>query len=391
MDASTGRERTLEAVARLAGGIAHDLNNALLPLLAYGEIALEKLGASEDVRRELEEMLAAAGRATAVTRQLLSFSGKRALREETIDLDDLIARLAERFGDPSDGRITTLVRRHHEPVLVLGDRDLLRHVFLELVVNARAAMPAGGMLTLETTIDGGCGCVVVSDTGHGMDAMKTAHAFDPFFSERPDGDGWGLGLASAYGIVKQSGGSMSVESELGTGTTFVIHLPLLAAVTSDDEAIEGPRAGFREGKAVLLVDDDAMVRASVGRMLTTSGYDVYAASDGAEAVGVARNVPVDVVVTDVAMRGIDGRETADRIRRIRPRIPVLFISGYADESTLRLGHEEGATSFLAKPFGPAELALAIGEAMAPGGIEPPRADSKSAALSAELRGQAAEA
>jgi two-component system, cell cycle sensor histidine kinase and response regulator CckA len=381
MTPGAGIDRTLDAVARLAGGIAHDLNNALLPLLAYGEIALEKLTADEDVRREIEEMLAAAGRATGLTRQLLSFSGKRALREEVLDLDDLVARVG----------VSTELRRHHEPVLVVGDRELLQHALLELIVNARAAMPDGGSLLLETTVADGRACVVVSDTGHGMDALQTAHVFEPFFSERPDGDGWGLGLAAAYGIVKQSGGSMAVKSAVGGGTTFLIELPLFVGAESDDQAADERREGFREGKAVLLVDDDAMVRTSVARMLTSSGYDVFSAGDGAEAIGVARNVPVDIVVTDVSMRGLDGRETADRIRRIRPRIPVLFISGCADEETLRLGSAEGSTTFLQKPFGPLELALAVSEAMAPGGIEPPRADSKSAALSAELRGRVDEA
>jgi signal transduction histidine kinase len=228
MNPSAGRERTLEAVGRLAGGVAHDLNNALLPLIAYGEIALEKLADDEDIRPEVEEMMAAANRAAALARRLLAFAGRQVLREDLVDLDELVLRLAQRFAPPEGSSLRLVARRHHRPVFVIADRELLQQVIVELVANAHTAMPEGGTLTLEVWAESGHACVSVRDTGRGLDAETAAHVFEPFFSPRGDSDGWGLGLASAYGIVTQSGGTMSVESEPGRGTEFEIRLPLLA-------------------------------------------------------------------------------------------------------------------------------------------------------------------
>jgi len=357
----SGHERTLDAVARLAGGIAHDLNNALLPLRAYGEIALRKTARGEDAREEVEEMLAASGRAATLTRQLLAFSGRQVLRPEDLDLNEVVRTFEPELTSLVDSEIAIVTALHPTPVHVLADRSLLDHVLVNLVLNARAAMPEGGTLTIAVSADASpLGAEIrVSDTGRGMDAETVAHVFEPFFTG--GGEGAGLGLASAHGIVKQSGGTIVAESTPGAGTAIVIRLPLDA----HDAPAAGPaRAPEPAAAVVLLVEDDAAVRTSIERMLTATGYDVVSATDGEEAVRIAGATPMDVVLTDVAMRGLNGREAAELIRKAKPGVPIVFMSGYTDDAVLRRGIGDRELRFLQKPFGVDELSRALDDALA---------------------------
>jgi len=358
----TGHERTLEAVARLAGGIAHDLNNALLPLRAYGEIALKRIERGEDASEEVRDMLAASDRASGLTRRLLAFSGKQVLRPEVVDLNDLVCGLEPELKKLAGDDIAVVTVLHSEPVRVLADRSLLDHVLVNLATNARAAMSEGGTMTVAVSADRSpLGAELsVCDTGHGMDDATAAHIFEPFFTT--EGGGRGLGLASAHGIVKQSGGTIDVESAPGQGTAFVIRLPL--ADTERQVAPPERATGTAPGIVVLLVEDDDAVRRSVERMLAADGYNVVVAADGEEAIRLARKVRMDLVLTDVAMRGLNGRETAERILESEPGVPVIFMSGYTDDAVLRRGVGDRVTPFLQKPFGAAELSRAIEDALA---------------------------
>ncbi|MGH2934682.1 MAG: response regulator [Gaiellaceae bacterium] len=379
------QERTLDAVARLAGGIAHDLNNALLPLRAYGEIALKRMERGEPAAGEVEEMLAAAERASSLTRQLLAFSGRQVLRPEVVDLNDLVAALEPEVGSPLGDDLAIRVVPSGNPVRVLADRTLLEHVLVNLVENARAATSVGGMVTVAVSANATTqqAELTVCDTGRGMDADTAAHLFEPFFI-RGEGAGDGLGLAAAHGIVTQSGGTIDVETAPGEGAVFAIRLPLFEAETADRQRDEHP-PGDAGGAVVLLVEDDVTVRTSVERMLSADGYGVVAAGGGEEAIAIAADLRPDVVLTDVAMPGLNGRETAERIREIRPGVPVVFMSGYTDDAVLRRGIGDGATPFLQKPFGTDDLARAIDGALS----QAARASSArrtAAASSAEPKG-----
>jgi two-component system, cell cycle sensor histidine kinase and response regulator CckA len=359
----TGQERTLDAVARLAGGIAHDLNNALLPLRAYGEIALKRMERGEPAADEVEEMLAAAERASSLTRQLLAFSGRQVLRPDIVDLNDLVTALEPELGSLLGDDLAIRVVRYGTPVRVLADRTLLEHVLVNLVQNARAATSVGGTVTVAVSANARTqqAELTVCDTGRGMDADTAAHLFEPFFT-RGEGAGNGLGLAAAHGIVTQSGGTIDVETAPGEGAVFAIRLPLFESETADRQPDEHPPAEA-DGAVVLLVEDDVTVRASVERMLSADGYGVVAAAGGEEAIAIAADFRPDVVLTDVAMPGLNGRETAERIREIRPGVPVVFMSGYTDDLVLRRGIGDGATPFLQKPFGAGDLARAIDRAL----------------------------
>lgn len=350
----TGQERTLDAVARLAGGIAHDLNNALLPLRAYGEIALKRMQRGEPASDEVEEMLAAADRASALTRQLLAFSGRQMLRPEVVDLNQLVTAL----GPPLDD---VAIRIMPTPVRVLADPTLLEHVLVNLVENARAATNAGGTVTVvvSANVEARVAELTVCDTGPGMDADTASHLFEPFFAR--GGSDVGLGLAAAHGIVTQSGGTIEVETAPGEGALFTVRLPLLEA-ESDPLPDERPSADA-DGTCVLLVEDDDAVRRSVERMLAAEGYCVVTAAGGEEAIAIADDLRPDLVVTDVAMPGLNGRETAERILEIHPGVPVVFMSGYTDDAALRRGVGDGATPFLQKPFGVGDLVRALDEAL----------------------------
>ncbi len=368
----------LEVVGRLAGGVAHDFNNLLTVITGHAQIAREQLPATCDATRaDLDEIVTASTRATALTAQLLAFSRKQLLQPKDVNLNDIVSDL--------HSMLRRLIGEHVELSTIFygpemphirADPGQIEQVIVNLVVNARDAMPGGGEITIETSSvvvasdspllgeegaeAGTYAVLAVRDTGVGIEPGMVKQLFEPFFTTKKVGDGTGLGLATVYGIVRQSGGFLGVSSAPGRGSTFTIYLPRLVSAPAD--AVDVPAAEPIRGREhVLLVEDEAAVRSLVQRMLEGHGYDVFAAVDGAAALERAREVegPIDVLLTDVVMPSMSGRELADRFREIHPETLVLYMSGYID--TTILGPEElGARAhFLQKPFGATELTEGI--------------------------------
>ena len=363
----------LEAIGRLAGGVAHDFNNVLLAIRGYGELAMRAIARGADATQEVEEMIAGAERAAALTRQLLAFSRRQVLRSETIDLSDTVREMDKMLRPLIGDDVQLVTELPEEPVLVNGDRGQLEQVIANLAVNARDAMPDGGRLTLRVGVadidatqssDGGAGhsaLLSVTDTGAGMDAATVEQVFEPFFTTKEEGTG--LGLATVHGIVTQSGGSIWVYSEPGRGSTFKIYLPLVHG-TSERKPLPVPAAASGSlGETILLVEDDPQVRAVVGRMLESLDYRVLSAGDGDDALALARAFegPIELLVSDLVMPGLGGREVAERLRQSNPETAVLFMSGYSDEAVTRRGVVDPNASFLEKPFATADLARRVRE------------------------------
>jgi PAS domain S-box-containing protein len=347
----------LEAVGRLAGGVAHDFNNLLLAINGYGELALGRLrrGDATAAVDDVLQMLAAADRAADLTRQLLAFGRRQVLKVEVLDLRVVVRGMAQLLRPLVGEQVELEIAASDEPVRVTADRAQLEQVLANLAVNARDAMPAGGRLRIEVAADVGFAVLTVADTGQGMDAETLERIFEPFFTTKGKG-GTGLGLATVHGVVTQSGGRIEVESRPGAGTTFTITLPLSArALTPAAPCCEEARPG---AETVLIVEDEQGVRDVVAEMLTERGYAVVAARDGEEAVHAAADVEqtVDLVLSDIVLRGPTGRETADRIRTLHPRAKVLYMSGYPDDAA-----EEPGTAFIQKPFSGDDLARRVRE------------------------------
>ena len=373
----------MEAIGRLAGGVAHDFNNLLTAISGYAELLLGDLPPDDVHRADVTEISKAAGRAADLTRQLLAFGRRQMLQPRVLDLDEILVEtsslLTRLVGEdvvlelrpgPSPGRHT-----------VRMDPWQAQQILLNLAANARDAMPGGGRLIVETRasiietavpVTGGmipAGSYVVlsvADTGTGMDAQTMAHAFEPFYTTKDVGRGTGLGLASVYGSVRQSGGYVWLRSEPDHGTTVDIYLPAMAdalagagppiavQATTAPEPIGGP-------ESVLLVDDEESVRSLVTATLARHGYAVHAAADGVAALEIAqdRAVPLDILVTDVVLPGLDGWDLAAHVAALRPGIGALFISGFADHPIVREGLLRREIEFLAKPFSSSDLLGAV--------------------------------
>ncbi|HUK54678.1 MAG TPA: PAS domain S-box protein [Candidatus Binatia bacterium] len=367
----------MEAVGRLAGGVAHDFNNILGVILGYCSLVLDKL---EDpaLRRQVEEVEKAGQRATGLTRQLLAFSRKQVLEPRVLNLNSLITDL-EKMLHRLLGEDVAL-NADLDPALgqVRVDPGQLEQVLMNLAVNSRDAMPNGGRLILQTrniesSADaahprdslppGSYVLLLVSDTGMGMDEKTRTHIFEPFFTTKKTGTG--LGLATVHGIVKQSGGQISVETELGKGTTFRISFPRLDH--SDQESqVRLPAESIPAGsETILLVEDAEPMRAVAQEFLNLGGYTVLAASNGAEALELLhqRNIPVHLLLTDVIMPGMSGPQLADRIKALRPEIRVLFMSGYTETAIASHGVLEAGRHLIMKPFSRQSLALKVREAL----------------------------
>jgi PAS domain S-box-containing protein len=370
----------LEAVGRLAGGVAHDFNNVLTAITGYTELMLEDTGPRDPKREDLLEIRAAAGRATALTRQLLAFSRKQVLQTRVLDVNDVVRTLAKMLQRliGEDVKLESALA----PALgaVRADPGQLEQVILNLAVNSRDAMPGGGRLTIETAnvvLDedyvhrhtgaaaGRHVLLAVSDTGCGMDAETQAHIFEPFFTTKELGKGTGLGLATVYGIVKQSGGHLWVYSEPGKGTTFKIYFPQVDAVieTAELASAAQPVMGGRE--TVLVAEDEPAVREIVTEVLAKKGYQVLRAPDGQTALELARahDGAIQLLLTDIVMPGLTGRELADALRAERPGVRVLYMSGYTDDAVVRHGVLEEGMPYLQKPFAPNALAVKVREVL----------------------------
>lgn len=367
------QSQKMEAIGRLAGGIAHDLNNILMVIIGYGELLLDRYRDELDpLHKELEQIRKAGERAAALTQQLLIFSRKQVLQPQILGLNlvvaDMVKMLQRVIGEDIDLNIAL------EPALghVEADPSQIEQVILNLVVNARAAMPQGGKLTIETAnveLDetyahwhagvkpGPYVMLAVSDTGCGMDAETKAHLFEPFFTTKAQGQGTGLGLATVYGIVKQSGGDIWVYSELGQGATFKVYLPQV----EEPEGQPRPnpiRAVLPQGwETILLVEDEKDVRELIRTLLQSSGYNVLEAANGGEALLICEKYsgPIHLLITDVVMPHMSGHELVERLALLRPGLRALYMSGYTDEAVVHHGMLEPGLFFIQKPFTPADL------------------------------------
>ena len=358
----------LEAIGRLAGGLAHDFNNVLLVISSHAEIAMDELGLRSPVREELRAILGATARATALTKQLLTVSKRHRTDPRPLSLNELIRGATRLFARTLGEHINLrlVLDESIEPVSL--DPSFAEQVVLNLVINARDAMPDGGELWIGTEratgklasgYEGEVVRMTLRDTGVGMSPEVTQRAFEPFFTTKDAGAGSGLGLAMCYGIVTEAGGEVRIESEPGVGTSVEVVLPVASASA---EAAASERTAPRKGGPLrmLLVEDDEGVRHAVSRMLRTRGHTVFSASTLAEAVEVASVAKdLDILLSDVVMPDHNGREVAEAVRRVRPGLPVLFMSGYAPEEAL--AHLEEGEALICKPFSPEELALALSE------------------------------
>ncbi len=369
----------MEAVGRLAGGVAHDFNNLLTIINGYGELVLGKLSAADPSRPLIREIVAAGDRAAGLTRQLLTFSRKAIIEPKILDLKVVVADVDKMLRRILGEDIQLAIVVDPELGAVKADPGQIEQVVMNLVVNARDAMPQGGQLTVEVRnaeldeayarehLDARAGphvLLAVSDTGCGMDQATMTRLFEPFFSTKGE-KGTGLGLATVHGIVKQSGGHVGVYSEVGRGTTFKVYLPRLAQRAPPEKARPEQAAMPRGSETVLLVEDEDGVRALSRHVLQSSGYIVLEAHDGLEAIRVAEQHKgrIDLLLTDVVMPRMSGREVAERLAGMHAGMKVLFLSGYTDDAVVRHGILEAEVAFLQKPFSPGSLAAKVREVL----------------------------
>ena len=368
----------MEAIGQLAGGVAHDFNNLLTVIRTYSEFMLEQIEDGSSLRADAIEIQKAAGRAAALTRQLLAFSRKQVLDTRSIDLNEIVREMEPMLRRLIGEHIRVELRLASTLGAVKADAGQLEQVVLNLAVNARDAMPEGGSLTVETsemtlteTMRGGHGVIpgpyislAVRDTGCGMDRATRARVFEPFFTTKEQGRGTGLGLSTVYGIVKQSEGYIWCDSAEGEGTTFTVLLPHVPA--EPHAAEQQPESVPDRGSGVVLItEDEDTVRALSRRILEREGYTVLEARDGREAIRVAAGYPsrIDLLMTDMVMPNLGGSELFAHLRLLRPDLRVLFVSGYTDEDLIRHGLAETGSAFLQKPFTAKALAAAARESL----------------------------
>ena len=370
----------MEAVGRLAGGVAHDFNNLLTVIIGNVALALMKLAPSDPAKGMLDEANKAAERATRLTQQLLAFSRKQIIEPKVQDINLLMTELDKMLIRLIGENIELKTIPGEDLGLVKVDAGQFEQILVNLAVNARDAMPDGGKVVIETSnaeLDGDyCSrhpyvtpgkfvMVAVSDTGHGMSEEVKGHIFEPFFTTKAKGCGTGLGLATTYGAVKQAGGSIEVYSEVGVGTTFRIYLPRVEG--EPPEIVGAGQPGRLQGgtETVLLVEDEEIVRNLAVRVLDASGYRVLQAGNGDEAITLALGCGerIDLLLTDVVMPGMSGRELANRLTQLHPETRVLFTSGYTDDAIVHHGVLDEGVSFIGKPYTPSALARKVREVL----------------------------
>ena len=370
------QSQKMEALGRLAGGVAHDFNNLLTIIGGYSQMLLDSLKAKDPARCDLESILEAANRASALTRQLLAFSRRQVVHPKIVDLNRLIARMHTMLRPLIGEDIELRLDLQKNLGRVKADPGLLEQVIMNLVVNARDAMPTGGRIVIQTR-EVGIGpdspgppvglssgrwlALAVSDTGQGMDPDTISHVFEPFFTTKLRGKGSGLGLSTVYGIVKQSNGEITVSSEVGRGATFRAYLPVFEAPARAAEpsaAVPRPRRGE---ETILLVEDEAAVRKLAREMLVREGYRVLTADGGPAALEVWEQHAdsIDLLLTDVVMPQMSGRELAERLKAERPGLKVLYMSGYTSDVIARHGVLGSETALLPKPFTPESLSRKV--------------------------------
>lgn len=372
------QSQKMEAVGALAGGIAHDFNNLLTVINGYSQLALEQLGPNNPLSKNIEEIAQAGARAASLTQQLLAFSRKQLLQPKVLDLNALVASFEMMLRRLLEERIDLKIDLDPSLASIKADPVQVQQIMMNLVVNARDAMPDGGRLTIETRnvrLDGadsggpagvqpgGYVMLAVSDTGRGMDAETQRRIFEPFFTTKAVGRGTGLGLSTTYGIVKQSGGHISVESEPGRGTKLKIYLPAVEEVA---EAMQpaGPAGEARAGtETILLAEDEPALRRMVRQALSQRGYTVLEAADGEAALQVSEHHQgvIHLLLTDVVMPRLGGPELAERLMQRRPEMRVLYISGYAATGIAGQSLPVARTDFLQKPFATDDLVRKVGK------------------------------
>ncbi len=371
----------LEAVGKLSGGIAHDFNNILGVIIGYSEAMQQKMAPDDPMLEAVNEIEKAGQRAAALTQQLLAFSRKQVLEPKILDLNSIVAdvekMLRRLIGEDIDLKIAP------SPSLgkVKADRGQIEQVILNLAVNARDAMPRGGQLKIETAnvdidetaarrlryvVPGRYVMLQVSDTGTGMTAEVQAHIFEPFYTTKEQGKGTGLGLATVYGVIKQSGGYILLDSEVGKGARFDVYLPLAEGVEEVAPPMESPIERVQGPTTILLVEDEASLRKLTGNTLKEGGYKVFEAEDAFEAMELAKEFDgvIDLLLTDVVMPGLSGRELAEKLCPERPGMRVLYISGYTDGAIATHGVLESGITILRKPFTRAQLLRNVEEILA---------------------------
>ncbi|MFB3923638.1 MAG: CHASE3 domain-containing protein [Terriglobia bacterium] len=368
----------MESIGRMAGGIAHDFNNLLTIINGYGQLMLERLAADDPLRTSVEAVCMAGERAASLTRQLLAFSRQQILSPRVLDLNELVAGIKKMLGRVIGEDIDLVARLDPKLGRVKADPGQIEQVIMNLVVNARDAMPKGGKLTIQTgnaeldnsyvrshstVVPGRYVMLAISDTGVGMDAGIQARIFEPFFTTKERGKGTGLGLATVYGIVKQSGGHIWVYSEPDRGTSFKVYLPCFDEVPAEGAEV---RAQLPRGsETVLVVEDEEGVRMLIRSVLESNGYRVLEAEGAAKALelGERSNGKIHLVLTDVVMPEMGGSELAERLARLHPETKVLFMSGYTDDAIVRHGVLKSELAFLEKPFTPEALVRKVREVL----------------------------
>ena len=370
----------MEAVGRLAGGVAHDFNNMLTVISGYNRMILDELSTLDPLRGYAEEILKAADRAAALTNQLLAFSRRQIMQPRVINVNAVLVQTQK--------MLRRLIGEDIELILNLGvdvgnikaDPGHVEQAIVNLAVNARDAMPMGGHLTIETSdvvLDenyarthmgvkpGAFTMVAVSDDGHGMDAETRRHIFEPFFTTKEKGKGTGLGLATVYGIIKQAGGDIWVYSEPGQGTTFKLYFPRVLEALSDASAADSAPTKRSGGETILVVEDEKAVRDLTVRILQQLGYTILTASSGADALEIsgAHAGHIDLLLTDVVMPNMSGRQLADQLQVSRPDTKVLFLSGYTENTVVHHGVLDAGVDFLPKPFSRENLSKKLREVL----------------------------
>ena len=366
----------MEAVGQLAGGIAHDFNNILTTIRGYADLARQSLPALDDrTSADLGEVIMAADRATELTRQLLAFSRRQVLAPRVLDPGSVLTAMAPLLRRLLGEHIELGIRTQSDAGQVRVDATQLEQVILNLAVNARDAMPHGGRLTVETgaaelddeyarthpgTSPGPHVRLTVTDTGMGMDAATRDRIFEPFFTTKGLGKGTGLGLATVYGVMNQAGGSIHVYSEPGYGTTFHAYFPRVDTQPAEQHAATESATVPSGRETILLVEDERAVRGYAQRVLTSLGYTVLEAANGADAIALAgRHGAIELLLTDVIMPGMQGAALAAELTAIRPELRTLFVSGFPEDSIVRNGVLAGEVAYLPKPFSAASLARAV--------------------------------
>jgi len=370
----------MEAVGRLAGGVAHDFNNLLMVIRGHAALSLNSLDLDNPLRRELEGILKSAERASLLTRQLLAFGRKQVLQPRVLNLNTQVTQLAELLPPLLGEDINLVMDLGPQVAPVKVDPGQLEQVIMNLVFNARDAMPDGGELRIQTAnadVDqtlarhhpgvrpGPHVMLAVRDTGRGMDEETQSHIFEPFFTTKDRSKGTGLGLATVYGTVNQSGGCVTVSSKVGEGTTIRIYLP---SVEEAAEVVETPKAlpeSRPSGETILVVEDDDAVRNMTREFLKIKGYAVVEARSAVDAVQLAERHegPIDLVLTDVLMPGTKGRELVQQLENLRPGMKVLYMSAYTEDAIINFGMLGQGTAFIEKPFSPDELACKVREVL----------------------------